>query len=260
MKPLKEVQEWMMAYIASGEPNPILDCIEPNEKLKTNPLEIYRQSVLGNHLGAFSEIYPVVCQLVGQEFFDYAFVQYQKKEPNQSFDISLYGEGFADFLRNFEPCASLNYLPDVARLEWFCHKACLGAPYPALDFAELAKVPTQKQGQLCFDLPLNSYLCRSKYPILKIWEVNQPGYEGTQVVNLDEGGEALFIFRNNLDLRIDKLNDIEFFCLQHFINKQSLEKMFYVLKRDHEKSEQICQNLLVKMIQRAWLVGFTVLE
>lgn len=260
MKKLKALQQDMMAYLQGEQANAVLDDITPNPSLSGHPLNIYKSSIIGNHLAAFTEIYPVIEQLVGRSFFNFAFEQFRKKVPNQSFDISLYGENFADFLRDFESCAQLKYLPDVARLEWFCHKACLGKSYMPIDLKALEKVPEVQLGQLRFKLPTDSFLIESDYPILRIWEVNQADFKGSQEVNLDDGGQKLFIWRKGLDLRIDKLDDIDFLALTSMKNGQTLEKMFYVLNKETKFKEQQCQTILSKMIQRGWLVGFNVLK
>ena len=58
----------------------------------------------------------------------------------------LYGQGFADFLRDFAPAADLPYLCGVARLDRFWTEAHCAADACVLAPSALAGVPPQ---QLC---------------------------------------------------------------------------------------------------------------
>jgi hypothetical protein len=64
-------------------------------------------------------------------------------------------------------------------------------------------------------------LLASAYPVRRIWEVNQPGYDGEQVVDLSTGGNKLLVFRNaTLDVEMQSLREGEFTLLQTLADGQ----------------------------------------
>ena len=62
--------------------------------------------------------FPVVRQLVGEEFFSALARAYGMAHPSDNPDLNRFGAAFAGFLRDFPHVAELPYLPDMARLEW----------------------------------------------------------------------------------------------------------------------------------------------
>jgi hypothetical protein len=108
----------------------------------------------------------------------------------------------------------LNYLADVARLEWAYERVYYAPHHPALEVSALVKVPEERYGELKFTLHPASCLLRSAYPILHIWQVNQADYQGDQAVNLEEGGDWLLLLRNShLEVEIQRLAKGEFMLL-----------------------------------------------
>ncbi len=261
MQPLKDVQKMMMCCLDGSSTTQAPSFLSQKKKSATPPLEIYRQSVLGNHLSAFAEIYPVISQLVGESFFEHVFGQYFNSNQHQSYDVSDYGEHFGDFLDGFKACDPLPYLPDVARLEWFCHKACLGPSYLVDSFEALTLMDEQTLQRVCFKMPPSSFLIESSYPILEIYEINQLDKSDVAPIDISQkGGCQLFVWRSGLDLRIDLLSKLEYFYLDCCQKGWTLEDTIQALILQHGVSDSMSQNILSKCMQKGWLVGFTVLE
>src|SRR5205085_2247436 len=123
---------------------------------------------------ALSATYPVVRRLVGAAFFDEAARRHALAVPSTSGDLSRYGVGFAAFLEAYEPARELRYLPDVARLEWALHECDQAADAAGLDLATLAGVAPGEEGRVRLALHPAVRLVASEYPVLSIWEANQP--------------------------------------------------------------------------------------
>lgn len=81
-------------------------------------LNVYRNNVHVSLQEALGEIFPVCKQLVGEEFFNAMARQYIERHPPTSPILSLYGDQFRGFVRNFFPAQSLPYLPDLCQLEY----------------------------------------------------------------------------------------------------------------------------------------------
>lgn len=177
-------------------------------------LQIYRNNTLLNLTASLKATYPVVCRLVGNQFFEYAATQYIAGYPSRSGDLEEFGDCFPVFLENFAAAAELVYLPNVARLEWAYHQIFHAARHSPLDLAALAQVPTEQQGDLHFQLHPAARLLESVFPILRIWQVNQEDYAGDAAVDLTMGGIKLLAFRReNLEIEFQPLDDGEFSLL-----------------------------------------------
>ena len=214
-------------------------------------LAVYRGNVIGTLTKTLMSTYPVCCQLVGERFFEATAKAFVGQFPCLSPNLADYGEQFSDFLANFKPVANLPYLPDLARLEWHWGQVFIGENTKELDFQRLGEVPQENWGDLIFYLPKNGVLLESAYPIHRIWEVNQPEYQGDRVVSLEEGGIKLFLWRKGYNMRIDLPNDSEWKLLKAFQGNDSFEAIC-------EKLDGVVDvgSLLPLFVQRGWIADF----
>lgn len=79
---------------------------------------IYRNNRAGSLTTALQESYPVLCRLVGNEFFRAAARQFIDEHPPTGPVLSEYGNGFGRFIQQLPGTANYPYLGDVAELEW----------------------------------------------------------------------------------------------------------------------------------------------
>ena len=68
---------------------------------------VYRNNVQSSLINALADGYPVVAQLVGEEFFRAMAATFVQQQPPQSPLMGRYGEAFADFIDVFEPASSV---------------------------------------------------------------------------------------------------------------------------------------------------------
>ena len=158
-------------------------------------IDIYRANVLGNYRRALAATYPVIKRLVGAPFFDAASDHFGRSHPSTRGDINRYGTDFADYLGAYPPARDLKYLPDVARLEWAVDQANIARDAAPFDLAALASVPAELHGELRFSLHPSAQLIVSMFPILHIWQANQPERNSDERIDLDEGGDTLLVLR-----------------------------------------------------------------
>lgn len=142
-------------------------------------LAIYRRAVLGNWCRALRAAYPVVERLVGEAWFDEAAAQYSLAGPPGNADLNRHGATFPRFLGAYPHAAGLPWLEDVARLEWARHESLAAADAPAWDVQALAGLTDEVREALVLRLHPAVRLVRSAWPVLAIWEANQPGRDGT---------------------------------------------------------------------------------
>ena len=169
-------------------------------------LAIYRGNALANARKALSGAYPVIERLVGAEFFEGLSREYLRRHPSRSGDLNEYGDAFASFLSDFPHVRELPYLPDVARLEWAAHRAHYAADVPPFDLARLAAIAPERQGELRFGFNPAVSMLASRFPIDRIWNVNQPDFEGEPTVDLDAGPCRVMVVRPRFRVQVRALS------------------------------------------------------
>jgi hypothetical protein len=176
-------------------------------------IAVYRNTIRTNHRSALRATYPVVCALTGTPFFHAAADGFADAHPSRSGDLNLYGDVFGDFLAGYPPAHALAYLPDVARLEWAIDEAQRAADEAesrhAL-LAALAAAPPEALAQQRFALDASCRLLRSAYPVMRIWQVHQPGCTGAPAIDFDAPPEHLLVRREAGVAAIEPLDPGEF--------------------------------------------------
>ncbi|MDL2357173.1 MAG: DUF692 family protein, partial [Pseudomonadota bacterium] len=89
-------------------------------------LALYRGNLTATWEKTLSAAYPVLRQLVGDEFFGGLTRAYGMRHPSDDADLNRFGATFAHFLGGFAHVADYPYLADMARLEWALHRAHYG--------------------------------------------------------------------------------------------------------------------------------------
>lgn len=177
-------------------------------------IQIYRNNVYASLTESLRAIYPVIHELVGEGFFNFAAHEYITHYPSTSGDLHEFGDRFGDFLADFEPARSLLYLRDVARLEWFYHEVYHAADHGPLDLQRLAKEWDANAADVVLEMHPAARLMYSRFPVLRIWQVNQEKYDGDQTVDLDAGEEYLLILRPDVEIEFHRLDRGHFMLLQ----------------------------------------------
>jgi hypothetical protein len=164
-------------------------------------LAIYRGNMVAAADKALSAAYPVIRQVVGDEFLHGLAREYQRGTPSASGDLNDFGAAFDAFLARFEHVQSMPWLPDLARLEWAAHRAYGAADAPDWDAATLGAVDPEQQSAIRFQWSPGLAVIESPYPIVRVWTIHQPGYAGEFSVDWDVPETAL-VARDGFVVRV----------------------------------------------------------
>ncbi|RTZ64678.1 MAG: DUF2063 domain-containing protein [Aquificaceae bacterium] len=134
---------------------------------------IYKGSVHGVLTQALADMYPVCKELVGDKFFDHVTSKFINQNPPRSAFFADFGEGFSDFLANFEAAKSVAYLADTARLEWLRHTAWNSKNQEPSDFTTLGNYSEEQQLAMSFSLPETASLLQADYQVEQLWQAHQ---------------------------------------------------------------------------------------
>lgn len=163
---------------------------------------VYRNNVILSLIDALADTFPVVQELVGEEFFRTMGKVFVQSNPPRSRLMARYGDTFADFVAAFAPAAALPYLADMARLEiarvQAYHAADAGAVEP--DRLTAVLVDTQQLMSLRCSLHPSVQVIGSKHAICSLWTAHQGLLELSSVD--PETAQSALVFRNALEVEI----------------------------------------------------------
>lgn len=213
MRSLRESQEEFARALLGYGSAAARDVVAARGLAPEAGLGVYRNNMLSNYRAALQASYPVVLRLIGPDCFRQAVDGYVRATPSVSGDIGDYGDSFGDFLARNPPTRNLIYLPDVACLEWAIDEAGRAADASSLDLARLAEVASDRLADLRLQLHPSARLLSSPYPVLRIWQANQPQYEGDERIDLAAGGCHLLVMRRADEVEIEALAEAEFALL-----------------------------------------------
>jgi len=206
MPSLVEIQRGMAAATLFGDAAALAGLpIVAGTISPTARVDIYRNNVFGNYHKALAATFPVVRRLVGAAFFNAAVDAYVRAHPSTRGDVNRYGGELPRFLADYPPARGLAYLPDIARLEWAIDQAAIAADALPFDLVTLAALPEDAHASLRLVLHPSAHLVESRYPILHIWQANQPDFEGSADVDLDQGADSLLVARGEGGVAIERL-------------------------------------------------------
>lgn len=201
----RELSDFASA-IVRGEGLPAqIETAYPHYSVST-AIDVYRNNYRGNLHDTLAGAYPVIAQLVGEEFFRYLTRHFIAQHPSRSGNLHQYGAEMADFVASFEPAGTLPYLPDVAELEWACHRAYFAADAHTLDIARLAQIPPEQYPDLILHTHPSCHLVRSRYPVVAIWRAHQPGAEADFRIDLDSGASIALVSRRDDVVIVNELS------------------------------------------------------
>ncbi|HEX8955841.1 MAG TPA: DUF692 family protein, partial [Burkholderiaceae bacterium] len=154
-----------------------LPLFKSNAALAKQRFALYRGNLSGNWDKALANAYPVLRQLVGEEFFAALAREYGKAHPSTDGDLNRFGAHFAEFLAGFEHVAEYPYFPDMARLEWALHRAHYAEGAAVIDTAALSSLAPEQMDTVGLRLHPACSLFASPWAIVALWQAHQPGHE-----------------------------------------------------------------------------------
>ena len=183
---------------------------------------VYRNNVQSSLINALADSYPVVLQLVGDEFFRAMAAFFVQNHPPQGPQINNYGNEMATFIEGFAPAASVPYLADVARLERLRVMAFHAADAQPLSHEQIAAALSDPQAlsQLTIELHPSLNLLNSDFAVVAIWAAHQQ--DATLAgIDLNQAQSAL-VLRNGLEVEVFAIDHGASVFIQNLRNGHTL--------------------------------------
>ncbi|MCI1679570.1 MAG: DNA-binding domain-containing protein [Ewingella americana] len=156
---------------------------------------VYRNSVLKGCIDALQANFPSVASLTGEDFFREMARQYALVEPPSEGMLIRYGEFFPAFIATYLPAAELDYLADVARLDWLWLEVFCAESAACLAVQALAELPSERVGEQVLALrDAVRWHWHPSLPVFTLWHFNR--YHTAPPENIQWQGEgALLVMR-----------------------------------------------------------------
>jgi hypothetical protein len=167
MPTLLELQRAMRAALVGGEDGAAIAMLA--DGVPADRLDIYRNTFVAGVTKALRLSFPAVHRLVGDDFFAGVAAVFIAQDPPRAACLDDYGAEFPPFLHGFPAAASLEYLADVARLEWAVSRAIHAPDVAPLDLARLQALRPEEKIHVCFVPHPSVALLRLDYPVDSIW-------------------------------------------------------------------------------------------
>jgi uncharacterized protein (UPF0276 family) len=130
---------------------------------------LYRGNLSATWAKALAAAFPVIKQLVGEEFFDALAREYGRAQPSGDGDLNRFGAKMGEFLQGFPHTSDLPYLPDMARLEWLLHRAHYAPSVETIDAQALAAIPPEDIESATMALAPAVCLFASEWAVVPLW-------------------------------------------------------------------------------------------
>jgi len=213
-----------------------------NEDLPLTELSLRRFSYCRNNLAAIwyatlKNAYPVLHQLVGNDFFWQMASEYGYAYPSKSGDLNEFGAELPLYLAMSESNTDYPYFADVARLEWQLHRSYYAANSPALSLPVFIAT-TASPGLNLSSAILQSHPAVSLYASslrgLDIWLAHQQSDVIAFPLLAGPPNYGLIV-RQNWKPQVHRLEKTEWAVLSKLFQGESLESALdYALHQDCE--------------------------
>lgn len=162
-----------------------------NESLQR--FAIYQNNVFHSLTNALGDLYPVVKQLVGDEFFTGMAAYYLRQEPPKQAAMVHFGKSFAKFLSIFEHTQSMPYLAPVAELELSRHHAYHAKDCLPLSVNDFANIDPEQIAEATLTPHPSLQMIKADYAIFTIWQMHQADNNSDERVEINEPQQVLIV-------------------------------------------------------------------
>ncbi len=168
-------------------------------------LGIYRNNLQAGFAKALSLEFPVIERLVGTACFRQLAREFQQAHPSRAGDLHEIGAAFPGYLHSRFSATEFAYLHEVAMLEWAYQRSAVAADAPDFDPMTLVAAAADSYADLRFELKPDCLLVRSAYPVLRIWQANQPG-AAEETIDLASGADCIVTRRQRDGVELRRIS------------------------------------------------------
>lgn len=196
----------------------------------------YRGNQLANWSAALRNAYPVLLQLVGDDFFEQMAYHYGLNTPSETSDLNRFGDRLPDFLRQSDFVKDYLYFPDIAGLEWALHRAYYAADASLLELDIL--LATVRQGKDFLAVRLIPHpaaaLYQADFASIPIWRAHQKPVADLSHIEINMPCAGI-ITRQDWQASVTELDQFQYRALHYLFDGQCIgDVLDYALSQNHK--------------------------
>jgi hypothetical protein len=169
-------------------------------------LAIHRNNTLLGLVDPLAATFPVVAQLVGEDFFAKMAGDFVRAHPPRRPELLAYGHEFPAFIAGYPAAETVPYLADMARLEYAWNVAYNAADREPLAAQALAAFAPEQLENLRLETSPSLRFVASRWPLMAIWQAHQSADGPDGPIDLAAGGDMLLVYRPRHDTLIRKVS------------------------------------------------------
>ncbi|MBM5782612.1 MAG: DUF2063 domain-containing protein [Pelagibacterales bacterium] len=250
------LQREFTKHLIDRDEKDILKFLPYSKEESISRLNIYRNNVNGNFESVLSSTFEAVKTVVGEQCFKFLTTKYIKNYHSKSGNLDLYGEEFPILIRDNLAKHKLDYLEDLAKLEFLYHKSYFSKDAKNIfDLEKFKNLKPEKFYNLTFTIHPSCYFFSSNFSIYSIWKNNTKNKQ--KIVSGKKEKEFLLIDRS-LDIpKITKLSHNQYLFLSLIAKKKKLYETYEAIYKKTNQDFDI-GSFLNLFISSAILVDFTI--
>ena len=172
-------------------------------------ISIYADSYRLRIIEAIATTYPKLQALLGDALFDATARQYIDQYPSNYRNMRWVGDQMAQHLTNTIPQHPI--AAELATFEWSLGLAFDAEDAPVLTIQDLAAIPPETWGELCFGIHPAMQLLDLEWNVIPIWQALDAE---TQPAVPIQNNEPCLIWRSDLNSHYRSLDQQEFQAIQ----------------------------------------------
>ena len=204
---LRELQSHFSAEILCGENTSVQTLVEQRGFEATRRINVYRNNIFATLAETLSNIFPVSCAMVGEEFFKSMARIYIRSHTPDSGNLHDFGEHLPSFIESMPELSNYPYLSALAEIDWACHRAFHSTSVNSLDISSLADFSPDNYEDLQFEFHPAIHTIKSKYPIFDIWNFATSNGHADTTPDLNSEGQQVLIHRPKSGVKVVNIED-----------------------------------------------------
>ena len=246
----------LQAAVVKAVTQPAADSQVPIRNVRGIPpkarLDVYRSNVKGAHLETLDAAYPVTREVLGPRYWRTLLEQEINEFAADTSDLNAYGSFIPALLHEAgtrrKELAELDYLGELARLEWQIHQARFAPDDPAFDWAAFQVLEEPQQAQVRFQMSHALTVLHLTHPVDALWHQHQPGNRPKFAA---ENNPICCVHRaQGFEITVSRISPAEFELLEAVCTGMPLQKL-----PAGEESETL--HTLLKWINNRLIIGFS---
>lgn len=169
---------------------------------------VYRNNVVVSLRESLESTFPVVRQMVGEDFFAAMARSFIRQSLPKTPVLIEYGADFSDFISRFQPAQGLPYLADLAGLEYASLMAYHGPNAVPATIDVLANRPEDQIEEARFAFHPTLALLTSEWLVFSLWQAHQEDDPQLHLSEVECQPECGLVVRPNLNVHIRTLDPL----------------------------------------------------